>query len=443
MYDKNFKFKYEYIVSKLLITIFSILFLNFSLINAADTIILKNGMKVILQQNVLDEDEILIQLAAPGGYAMLNEKDRASGELSAKIAWESGFGNLNADQIAANLYKQAADINIEIFPLYRSIHITCDQESVSNLLQFIPLIFTEQKFDQQAFEKVITKKKECLKKQNTSSFFPNLQDPSHFLNMQEDKVYQALTLKDLDHVSLKKSDEFFKDAFHNPSEFICVVVGNFDPKIMIPLLEKTLGVIPKANSFSSTKAKWGTFLLEPQVKIVPLKCPSKSLNVITFPITHEMTTATVLQIELCCKIIEYRMRDQLQGRFKCLEGIQASYLFPYFPFKESPCLHLQFCSNFGQCGKISDEVIAVLQNLQKEGPTQEEIQIALKKYSRQHNREKKTNLYWLTTLANYGLMDWDVSKEHSFQHTEESMKAVFTKFFNFSTHTRLSTKPEE
>lgn len=377
---------------------------------------------------------------------MLPKNERASGQLAAKIAWESGFGSMTSDQICADLYKHAVEFNVDIFPLYRSISIECDQETLPSSLQFIPLIFTEQKFEKASFEKVIAKKRKCLSEAKKSAPSIDLEETSFILNAQEEKGLNSLTLEDLDNISFATVSNFFKTSFCNPADFICVVVGNFEVEKITPLLEKTLGAIPANDKgFQSLiTTKQCIFPKKTLTQVIPLKCLSKSLNFLTFPIQAKINPASVNQLQLCCHIIEFRMRNRFKDRFKCMEGIQAAYQFPYFPYLESPWLTLQFCSDFSQCGNITEHMIKELKSLQTSGPTYEEIQFALKKYSRQNDREKKSNTYWLTSLANDGLMGWDPREKEklSISATPESMKLIFAESFNFSQHTRLTTEPK-
>lgn len=409
-------------------------------------ITLKNGMKVFLKPNSSDADEILIQLAAPGGYANLPEKDHPSGQLAAQVAWESGFGKYTSEQIYSALYKYSIELNIEIFPLYRSISIECYPDMIDESLKFIPLVFTDPKFEPCAFEKILEKKRQCLSEEIQAVSHLDLEEVSYVLNAKEGKNFHLLRPEDLKKASLESCRDLFKAAYQNPKEFICVIVGAIDLEKIIPIIEETLGEIPSNEKLFLTKPfKSKAFPKKSQTLIIPMKCQSKSLNLITFPIHNKITKESIHNLQVCCYIMEQRLRNQFKDRFKCLGGLQVSYQFPYFPFTDHPWLTIQFCSDFHQCGNIATKMIQELNHLQaSNGVSQEDVQFALKKHSQEHERLEKSNSYWLTTLANDGLMGWDPlnSEKNLLGITTESIHNFFKKSFNFNQHSRISTQPK-
>ncbi len=132
--------------------------------------------------------------------------------MAAQTAWESGLDKQTGDELACALDDHAIDMGIDIGLFDRSIQA---QGSISELgysLSLAHLLFTEPKFKEDAFRKVLKITRDRLQKKAANGKFPK-REVFLKMNLRNWHVPTPMTLLDLDKVQLKKMAQLFKNFF--------------------------------------------------------------------------------------------------------------------------------------------------------------------------------------------------------------------------------------
>jgi zinc protease len=331
---------------------------------------LQNGMRVCIKQSHKEPGEFAFQLFAIGGYGSLPAADRPSAFLAAETAWESGLGKQTGDELACALDDHAIDMEIEIGLFDRSIEA---QGSISELgysLSLARLLFTEPKFKEDAFKKVLKINRDKLQKKADNGKFPK-REIFLKVNLRNWNVPSPMTLLDLDKVQLEKMAHLFKNFFSNPGEFILVLAGDFDPQVITPLIEKSLGTLPRQSS-----PCWN----QPDPPLFPegitkkefsgTGCYKTSLTRLTFPLSTQAIKFSTL--DLLCSLLKNHFPSNLGN--SC--GMTISYEFPLFPILDPAWLVIQFSSPPSEICSTNQTILQTLTTIKKQGFTEKEVQDA-------------------------------------------------------------------
>lgn len=366
---------------------------------------LKNGMKVCLFQTKFETDTIVFQLFAMGGYASLSPIDQPSGALAAEIAWESGLNNKTADQISFDLYQKSIELETKIQPFDRLVEAYCYTEDLPECLNLIHGLFTQPKFEQEALKRVIAKNHQAIRCKSPQEL--GMREALLKLHTENWTIFDPLTLQDLDYVNLTKAEKFFKHCFGNPSEFVFVLVGDFELEAVEPIVYKYLESIPVNPIMGPTNPSSPLFpngITRKKIEGYRSKAPFVRL---TFPVSEKTDQDTTKSLNLICHMIKSRLNKQLSPA-SC-KNLEVSYEFPFFPKLDETWLTIQFlpigCSNSNE---LIEQTVEALKKLKDQGPTQEELNDLIQ-ILQSEEMDVEENTYILSLISNYYRANWDIN----------------------------------
>lgn len=365
---------------------------------------LNNGMRVVLKQTD-DGDEITARLVALGGFASLSSSDRASGELAGAIVMESGIGNLSADKLSALLYHDSIEFNLKIEPFARGVDATFPADSLKSFLSLVNEIFVAPQFNQEAFVAILSKKRSQLKSKE-ASVSKNVE--LSFLSKKEKEALRPLTAKDLNHLNLNKSKQFFEAAFSNPGDFILVVAGDFDKEQMKKLTAQYLGTIPvKTVNQKFALPSYGEPSRKGTIKVQNLSGCNESVVRIAFPLNLKLDQLKLEQLEVTCQIMENRFRNIVKSNICEAKSVDVWYDLPLYPSLEHPWMAVQFYMDNANVKPMIKLIFEELKRIQEKGVTQEEVNLAIQMKKQSFGLWKNDNDFWIVLLSNHYLWGWD------------------------------------
>jgi len=405
---------------------------------------LANGLRVCLKPTRFEEDEVVIKMAALGGFAAVNANQRASFELAASVGLESGIGEYNADQLSVLLYEQSAEFSLGIQAFSRSIEATAGKEEVELLFKLIHSVFIHPKFTKDAFDRVVMQAKLSAEKRSSDS--GRMYEEAYLTtNTQNYSVLRSLEVNDILRADFESSQKFYNEAFANPEEFVCVIVGDFNLDMMTEMIKKHLANIPvRKAQIGLSHAYLPAFPSTTITKQVKCYKNCEGLNRLTFPVKVRIDENSIHELAFVCQLLEARLRRALNKFTGSTQGIDVVYEFPFFPVLEHPWITVQFRSEEKAATLLRDKMIAELESLQTQGPSTEELTQA--KVQKQQNDEfwMRENDFWVATLSNYYLVKWplrDIFKDLKTEEWSEvsQVRAQLKRFFDLKTFTLVSS----
>lgn len=409
-------------------------------------LILKNGIHIYLRPSENEEQEVMLQIAAAGGYTSFPIEQQASARLVADVVWESGFGSLSSDQLSALLYNYSIELDIAVKPFYQTILGECSTESLPMLIKLISDFLARPQFHKSGLDAALKMMGEVIEH---SSFDKTQKYENAFflLNTKSPIKNAPLTKENINTLNLKQMPEVFEKLFH-PQDFCCVITGDFDIDLVKPYLAKFFGDIPeKSKHLKFTIPFQPQFPSQPESQIISLKNGSDSLTRITFPIAKPIDSSNIYKLEMVCQTIEAHLRSIMQRRLKSSYGVDVAYEFPFYPSFIFPWITVQYRSDFAQAEDLAKIIISEVQHLKNKGPSIADLQVA--ELSQKANDEfwYHDDEYWLSFLTNAYLMDLKPSTIFDLQKKEkaislEKMNELLSTLIDATRYTQLTTKPE-
>lgn len=368
-----------------------------------------NGMKVVIKPVDFEPGEVFVQLVAPGGYSALERGQRPSGILAAKAALESGLGAYSANELAHVLYRNAIDLNVGIEKTHRFVDVNCTPESLETVFYIFSLIFKEKRLEQDAFESVISKEKEALRRRlldPDQSF-----DVMHFaLNTENSSTLKPLSLRSIQKVGVEKSREFFKRSFTNPSEFTLAIVGDIDIEKIKPLIKKYLNVLEDDASIKGPVAPaYPSFPSGVTRRIVPMRQKQAAYARITFPLKVPLSHQNMPVLGVANRLIEERLREVIRKQTGKNYGVDVGYELPLYPDSGYVWLTIHYHSPKEKVLKLEELVLDEVRKLRAEEVLQDEFAKSINHQKNVAAFLHKDPCFWQTKLVNYTLWNWDLA----------------------------------
>lgn len=370
---------------------------------------LNNGMKVVLKPTDFDEGEIFVRIAAKKGYVNLPAPLRPSARTLQDFIWESGIGKYTGDTLSVFLFENGLELNFGIGPAERYIEGEGRADRTRQLLQLIHDLFVLTRVDRNAMPIAKEHVAESIERTGCDSGCV-FEAAFKKINTDGFPPLAPLQKSDMESVNYDSLQKVLIETYQDPSEFVAVIVGDFEVKQMTEWVEKTLGTIPSTrraaqwNEVDTPKFPSGIV-----VEAVRLPGSNENLTRISFPITATINQNNIVVLDVMIETIEVWLRDVIKRRYGKYYGIDVSYEFPLYPSLVEPWLMIQFRSDNVMTGKLTTLVMNQLAVLKGKGPSDEDIEAAKLQKARSDEYWMQNNRFWLSALMHYHLSGWDPS----------------------------------
>jgi zinc protease len=286
---------------------------------------------------------------------------------------------------------------------------------------------TEPRFDPEEFETGI---------QQIKAILPNLVNTpdfkfQHFVN---EKLYggneRVVTINDevLEAANLATIEKVYRKLFNNVGGATLTIVGNVDLETLKPMVEKYAGSLPKGKKASKmnednlVQMAKGT---SENVLNVEMQTPKKTVFQVWsayMPVsTKEMVTLEVANYVLDM-IYTKTIREKEGGTY----GVGASLGASRKPYDRVTFM-VQFDTNPEQAEKLSGLTAQYLKEFAQNGPTAEELAMAMENLKKNVPESRISNHYWLSAVEDYldhGI-DYDAEYEAALNSvTAEDVKTL-------------------
>jgi zinc protease len=290
------------------------------------TLVLSNGVKVILKPTQFKNDQILINGYAFGGTSLASDQDYTSASMAADIIGGSGIAEFSQ----AELDKKLAGKNVRVSPYIsdnaQGISANSSPRDFETAMQLIYLYFTQPRKDQNIWDSNISQTKSVLA---TRSLDPGaiFEDTISSTLSKHNIRGMVVTPELLNTASLDKAYAFYKDRFADASGFVFTLVGNFTVDQIKPYLEAYLGGLPATNK----KETYKVLDLNPPAgkitKIVHKGIGDKSNVQLVFSGAYDYNEDNNVQVDALEAILQIKLDERLREKDGKVysPGVKASY----------------------------------------------------------------------------------------------------------------------
>jgi zinc protease len=317
------------------------------------------------------------------------------------------------------------------------------------LLQLTHLYVTNPRFSSESLEGYRQRQANILKNitDNPYYYFANVQSKVKYQN--HPRRQGIPSMNDLAEIDLNVAESFYKDRFADASDFTFLLVGNFDPDTIRPLLLKYLGSLPAKNREESYR-NLGIELAPGVVDTIIRRGQApKALVDITFHGDFDYTPANRYQFASMLSVLRIKMREQLREALGGVYGVRLNGTNNRIP-KEQYRITISFNTDPGELDTLVQTAFQVIQELQTNGPSDTDLQKVKETQIQSRLKAEKENSYWMAQLRYRYQNDMPLSgaTTEAFRakvaalETEDIRRAA-QKYFDFEQRIKLVLLPEE
>lgn len=417
-------------------------------IDAIDTTVLtlSNGAEVWLKRTDFQNDQVLLGAVARGGASHVPESEYMETVLAASLVSVGGVGGLKPPELQRLLAGRQASVGAFIDLSTEGVRGGARPQDLEVAMQLLHLTFTQPNHDQTALD--------LLKRQLTALVANRAQNPQavfadrlRALNTGDSYIVRPFTPEIVERLRLDVMARAYRERFANAAGFRFLVVGAFDPAAIEPLIEQYVASLPSTGA-RATADKPLNFVFPASVESVTVARgrEPRSETVMTFfsdagGVIEEETladgAATLLQMRL-----RDILREDLGGTYSVSVGYNNTMPSPGYGTTS-----ISFGSAPENAQKLKAAVLAEIERLAREGPTEEDAAKVREQQTRSRETALKQNGYWLGSLQSLLVNGRDPAllasgEERIAALTPARLKDAFQKYYPLSRYTVATLMPE-
>ena len=341
--------------------------------------------------------------------------------------------------------------NVNVYPnLGGTTHGIYGQSTPKDLetaFQLMYLYFAEPRFDAEEFATGI---------QQIKAVLPNLVNTPDFKfqNFVSEKLYggneRVVIINDevLEAAKLETIENVYRNVlFKNVGGATLTIVGNVDLETLKPLVEKYVGSLPKGKKASEVKMENMIDMakgVSEEVLAVEMQTPKKTVFQV-WSAYMPVTTKEIATLKVANYILDMIYTKTIREKEGGTYGVGTSLGAARKPY-DRVTLMVQFDTNPEQAEKLSGLTAKYLKEFAQNGPTAEEMAMALENLKKNVPESRISNSYWQSALKlnlEHGI-DYDAEYEAALNSvTAEDIKALLQAVLAQDNFIQIMLAPQE
>ena len=360
-------------------------------------LLLSNGVKVSLKVTDFKNDQILFSASRYGGLTNYSLKDKYSAENAVTMVASMGVGSFSPTDLGKALAGKSAMLRPSISNYSAGFSGNSSKKDIETLFQLFNLYVKEPRKDSALYTSVIQRGKAQVAMLGANPQVAFIDTLTKVLYNNNPLAPTAVPkIANFDKIDLDRSLAIYKERLGDVGGMHISIVGSFDEKEMIVLLEKYVAGLPATgkSTFVDNKVKLFTGTNEFRFK-KGKEDKSLIIGILHGEIPYAESTALKFSGlgDAMNIIITEEMREKIQGIYGGAASIE---------YNKIPTGRFQFVLQL-PCGPAKvDTLIAAfnheLKKMAESGVAQSYVDKVKKAWLEKYKVDAKTNEYWLSVL---------------------------------------------
>ncbi len=364
---------------------------------------LNNGLKVVVLPTQYKQDQVIMSLDKQGGQTLIATEDMPSFEDNIWGLYQMNTGVSKFP--ASTLRKMLAGKNVNVAPsidvFSHGIQAVTTPKDIETALQLVYLYFTDPRFDEDEYQTGI---------QQIAALLPNLMTNPDFLfsNELNKTIYDnnprqvELNEETLAKANLATIERVYRELFNDVAGATLTITGNVDLAVLKPLVEKYMGSLPKGKKATEINKANVINRAEGKIeRIVELELATpKSTVYQVYTAYMPVDTKTEVVLNAASYILDMVYTKTLREEEGGTYGASSNMGIRRTP-DERASIMVAFDTNVEKSPKLRELAIKGLADLAENGPTQEQLTMALENFKKNLPEQRINNSYWLGELESH------------------------------------------
>ena len=375
---------------------------------------LKNGVKVVVLPTQYKKDQVMFNIELMGGKNAVATEDLVSFEdnIWALFLQNSGISKFSGTQVPKMLAGKSLSVSPYISNTRHGVQGQCAPKDLETALQIAYLYFADPRFDEKEYEPGIQQIKALLPNILSNPDFQFQQELNKTLydnnprvvDLNEDVVAKA---------SLATIEKVYRELFKDAGGAKLTIVGNVDPETLKPMVEKYIGSIAKNKKARKiNEANLINFAKGDVERTVELEMATPKSTVFqVYSAYIPINTKTEVALSIANYVIDMIYTKTIREKEGGTYGVGVAMAGHRDPQKRA-LIQIQFDTNPEQaeklCGIAKEQLELFIQN----GPTAEELAMAVENLKKNIPESRISNGYWMSVLSNWDKHGIDYDAEY-------------------------------
>ncbi|MBQ3710962.1 MAG: insulinase family protein [Bacteroidales bacterium] len=374
---------------------------------------LKNGVEVTLLPTEYTKDQIRMSLWREGGRSLIATADLDSFDdnVIGMFYQNCGVAGFTGSQTKKMLTGKNVYVQPYLGSLTSGINATSTKKDLETAFQLIYLTYMQPRFDADEYQVGVDQLKSML---------PGIMENPQY-KLQRDFYKTAygnnprkgvISEKTLENASIATVEKYYKKLFSGTKGLKLIIVGDFNPDEIKPLVEKYIGGIKKGGkqlSWVDTKEEY----VPGEVReAVPTKMETPLCTaIILYSTSMEYSPANDAALDALSYILDMRntttLREEIGGTYGASSPVDLRDL----PTPRA-MLQVVFACKPELCDTLVSTAQVIVEDMAKNGPTDEEFNMTLLNLKKNVPENRINNGYWLNLIKDYNMLPVEYDKAY-------------------------------
>ena len=337
--------------------------------------ILKNGVKVIVKKTDYQADKLQMMSWTNGGLALLadNEADYFMGMLMTGIAAKSGVADFTLMDMQKKLAGKNASVGMYCDAYTSGVSGSCSVKDLETMFQLMYMNYTQPRFGETEYNTMMTGIRQQLANIKTDPGFlmSEAKDAALYNNNPLRRDFNEEIISKFD---FKRFPELYKKIFNGVNGYTFVFVGDIEPEVLKPMVEKYIGSLPAKNKkldFVDDNVRLAKGVVKNDFK-VPMQQPKVSVFY-NFSGKSDLSIKEALAMEFLGEALNSRylisIREEKGGTY----GVHCAGRIEHDP-EAIYRLMIMFDTNEEMADELMEIIMKEIKTIAEEGPVVEDIE---------------------------------------------------------------------
>ncbi|MES2014926.1 MAG: insulinase family protein [Pseudomonadota bacterium] len=411
------------------------------------TLVLSNGVKVVLKPTDFKNDQVMMSAVRFGGESVFGESDIYNARYASAVVTAMGVGAHSPSDIHKILAGKAASVSASLGPYVDVVSGGSGSTDVETMLQLLYLKLTAPRRDPALFQSLIGKYAESAR--NTMSqpeaVFQDTRIATTYNN--HPRVARVARPEDFAKLDLERSIAIYNERFSSARGMTFFMVGSFDVAKIKPMIATYLASLPTPD----IKIGFRDVGIRPVRGVVKQDVHSgsedKSTISINFTGDARYSTEDEMRLEAMIEVMNLRITEVLREKLALIYGGGMHGSMTRVP---TPRYSITATLPTGPANV--DQVIAAtfeqIARMKSAGPTKAELDKVKQNWLQNHKKALRENGFWLTQLQQSLLRGEDPADILTFEKrvnalSSDQLKAAAQRYFDMQNYVQMVLYPEK
>ena len=374
---------------------------------------LSNGATVVIKKTDFKKNEIVMNALSPGGTSMFkDEKDIWNIKLINTAIQIGGLGQFSYNNMNKVLKGKTLSFQAGLTPSSEVITGSVAPKDVKTLFEIIYLHFTELRKDNDVYRKV---KENLIAQIKNESDNPNKIFSNTFKEILYDKNTRDMPIKenDFEKISYDRMIEMCKERFADASDFVFTFVGNIHIDTIRPLIKQYIASLPTVIRKDIPDEKQETpfhkGIISKHFK-QKLETPQTTIE-LKYSGNIPYNLKNIINTQVLNSIIEQILLKKLSEEENDIYDARISVDLYDFPVGNTS-IDIYFLTKPEIYEKVIQTIKSEIKNLAINGPNENELTKTKINISRQMEKIRLENSYWLEVISAYHFKNIDTHTQY-------------------------------